>query len=219
MSEDAGGTKGAPPPSDPVEVTEAVRALQGGDPRGAEVLFRRYYKKLVVFFKSQTPLAHEAEDLAQETLERAFRKIGQFRGQSLFSTWLRRIAENVWKNAGRYHRRHKRGAPTVPLAESAGDEGEDGEGVDLDRTDVGQLEPDPESAVLALEETELLREAMAELPPGMRQLMELRVWDDLGYEEIAERAGVSTGTVKSQLHEARQRLEPLLRDHFHDARF
>jgi RNA polymerase sigma-70 factor (ECF subfamily) len=219
MSEDAGGTKDAPLPSDPTEVTEAVQALQAGDPRGAEVLFRLHRGKLVVFFASQTPLAHEADDLAQETLARACRKIDQFRGESLFATWLRRIAENVWKNADRYHRRIKRGAPTVPLAEPAGDQAEDGESVDLDRTDVGQIEADPESALLALEETELLRAAMAQLPPGMRQVIELRVWDDLGYEEIAERAGVSAGTVKSQLHEARKRLEPLLRDHFHDTRF
>lgn len=218
MSEDAGGTKERRA-TDPPEVTAAVRALQAGDPRGAEVIFRRYYKKLFGFFASQTPLTHEADDLAQETLIRACHKIDQYRSEALFYTWLRRIAENVWRNADRYHRTRKRAAETVPLAETVNGASEEGGRLGLDHTDLGQIEPDPEAAALAREETELLRGAMAELPPGMRRFVELRVWDDLEYDEIAERAGVTTGTVKSQLHEARKRLAPLLREHFHDARF
>ena len=226
MSDDAGGTKDEnvrggfvvddERPSEDPEILQAVRDLQDGDERAAEVLFRRYYPPLLRFFKSQPHLAHEADDLAQLTLERAFRKIDQFRFESLFHTWLRRIGENVWKNADRYHRAIKRDAPTVPLDTVAGAADDSPDRIDSGRTELEELGPGPEAAALARESVAVLQSAMAELPPGMRHFMELRVVDELSYSEIAEQAGVTTGTVKSQLFEARKRLQPLLRDYFGD---
>ena len=191
--------------------------LQAGDERAAEVLFRRFYAPTRLFFENQPRLRHEADDLAQLTLERAFRKIHQFRFECRFQTWLRRIGENVWRNADRYHRALRRDVPTVPLDLVAGGPENNAERVDMERTQVEETAPNPEEQVLADEEVRVLHRAMACLPAGMRQLMELRVIHDLSYDAIATQAGVTTGTVKSQLHEARKRLEPVLREYFRDA--
>jgi RNA polymerase sigma-70 factor (ECF subfamily) len=227
MSDHAGGAKddarrqdpsrAVEAPADDPEVLDAVRRLQAGDEAAAEVLFRRYYPPIRLFFENQSRLKHEADDLAQETLKRAFLSIEQFRFESRFHTWLRRIGKNVWRNADRYHRATKRGAPTVPLDVVTGTAGEENAGVDSGRTELEALSLNPEEATLSGESVQVLQTAMAGLPAGMRHLTELRVLQDLSYDDIAERAGVSTGTVKSQLHEARKRLRPVLRDYFRDA--
>lgn len=227
MSDDAGGAKddarreeaspAAQGTADDPQVVAAVRSLQAGDDAAAEVLFRRFYPPIRLFFENQPRLKHEADDLAQKTLQRAFLSIGQFRFQSRFYTWLRRIGENVWRNADRYHRAIKRDAPTVPLDASTGGDAEETGGVESERTELEALTLDPEEAALAGEGVRVLRDAMARLPAGMRRLMELRVLQDLSYDDIAEHVGVTTGTVKSQLHEARKRLRPVLREYFRDA--
>jgi RNA polymerase sigma-70 factor (ECF subfamily) len=214
FSDPSAESPGADGPTDPSEIQAAIRTLQaGGDPDAFEPIYRRYRPSLQVFFANRPELREEAEDLTHKTLLRAFRNIRQYRFDSSFGTWLRKIGENVWKNARRSRRTAKRYAPTSSLTVLDAD-GEDEVRDPEDKTAFREPPASPEEAVLAAERTRVLRDAMAELPSGMRTCVELRVTEDLKYREIAERTGIGMNSVRSQLHEARKRLGPVLRKYF-----
>ena len=137
-----------------------------------------------------------AEDLTQEAFLQLFRKIGTFRGESAFSTWLHRMAVNVVLMQLR-----KKGLNVVPLEETM--EGEE---------ESPKKEPGADDVRLAGSVDRLqLQHAIAELPPGYRMIFLLH--DVQGYEhnEIADMIGCSIGNSKSQLHKARMKLRELLK--------
>lgn len=195
------------------EILAAVRALQAGAGRDAFApIARKFWKPLHTFFYNRPDLRDQAEDLTQATLLNAYQKIGTYRFEAAFFTWLRQIAENIWKNAVRDLRTAKRGAPVQSLDSV----------VDEDREEPASLKipdeaPTPEQMALAEERVRLLRQAIEALPPGMRQCIELRVFADLKYREIADATGIGLDSVRSQLFEARKRLKPVLDEHFHGA--
>lgn len=192
------------------KILAAVRALQAGaGPDAFDPIAPRLLKSLIIFFANQPALRNEARDLAQITLMRALENIHQYRFEAKFSTWLRRIAMNVWINAVRDQQTAKRGAPVESL-DMVGVESE-GERPVLQIADPSGT---PEQAVLAREKVVVLRAALERLPPGMRRCMELRLFTDLKYREIAERMGIGIGSVKSQLSEAKQHLKPVLDEYF-----
>jgi RNA polymerase sigma-70 factor (ECF subfamily) len=187
------------------EILEAVQALQGGASSDVfEVVFVRFFRPLRNFFANRPALREEAEDLAQATLQRAFERIHQYRpeAEASFGAWLRTIAENVWRNAVRERLAVKRALPGEPAELPAESQDES---------------PNPEQAALAHERTRVLREALESLPPGMRRCTELRLVDDLKYQEIASLTGIGLNSVRSQLFEARQRLKPILDHYFQGA--
>lgn len=188
------------------EILAAVRALQAGaDPDAFAPIARRFWKSLYRFFSNQSALRDRADDLAQETLLRAHRSIGSYRFEAAFSTWIRQIAENVWKNAVRDQQAAKRGAPVESL-DTVVDE-EKGEPRALKIADEA---PTPELAALVAERARVIRAAVEALPAGMRRFTELRLYADLKDREISELTGIGLSTVRSQLYEARQRLKPVL---------
>jgi RNA polymerase sigma factor (sigma-70 family) len=203
------------------EILEAVRVLQaGGAPEAFGVIFRRFYRPLFKFFANQPLLREEADDLAQATLWRAYQKIGLYSPDSgaAFGAWLRKMAENVWKNAVRGRQADKRTALREALSFSAED-GDARDGTSAPVAAVADPEPSPEQAVLDLERTRVLREAIEALPPGMRRCAELRLFDELKYQEIAALTGIGLNSVRSQLFEVRQRLQPVLDAYFQGADF
>lgn len=192
-------------------IRDAVRVLQaGGDPDAFDVIFERYFRPLVYFFANQSEFRDEAEDLAQETLYRAYQNIDQYREDAAFFTWLRRIAENVWKNAVRDSRALKRDAPEVGIPELE----EEGIEVEAPLAEVAAgRTTEPEEDTLRRERARILKQAMDELPDGMRAVIELWV-GELKYRQIAAALDVSLGTVKSQVFEAKERLRPVLEENF-----
>ncbi|HBL31573.1 MAG TPA: hypothetical protein DD490_32530 [Acidobacteria bacterium] len=201
------------PPED-AEILQAVRDLQAGaGPAAFEPIYRRFRRPLTTFFANQTALCEDAEDLAQQTLVKAYEKIHQFRFEARFQTWLRQIGENVWLNALRDGKAVKRAARLVPL------EAPDAEGPGGGATRVPDLAPTPEEAALAGERSRVLQAAVEALPAGMRTCTELRVYQDLPDREISDVTGIGLNTVRSQLYEARKRLEPLLAKYFQGAGF
>jgi RNA polymerase sigma-70 factor (ECF subfamily) len=199
-----------PPPKPPEdeEILQAVRALQeGAGPDAFEPIYRRFIRPTRSFFAHQRLLRNEAEDLAQETLRRAYEKIHQYRFEARFETWLRQIGENVWLNAVRDMQAAKRAAHLEPLELASAKGGS----VLSTLPDAG---PTPEQAALVEERRRVLQEAIEALPPGMRLFTELRVFQDLQYQEIAAVTGISLNTVRSQLFEARKRLAPVLAKYF-----
>ncbi len=197
---------------DRLDVTQLVQEIQAG--RSPEYhfqrIFERYCAPVTHFFANRGFSAQEAEDLAQDAFIRVYRNIGAFRLEASFETWLFRIAGNVWKNALRSRSALKRVADTVPLDEIV----KPGEDRRSDREhEPEEVSEDPLDQVLAAERMRLLRQAIEELPPKMRECVLLRVTRGLKYREIADMMKTSISSVKSQLHAAKQRLKPLL-EHF-----
>jgi RNA polymerase sigma-70 factor (ECF subfamily) len=214
---DPGGSAEPPAADRPEdeEIRAAVRAVQGGAGRDAfGPIFRRFYRPLYNFFSHQSVLRDDADDLAQATLLRAYENIGQYRFEAPFHAWLRQIGENVWRNAVRERMAAKRGPGTVSLEAAVRDE--EGTARPVEVADAG---PTPEEEALAGEKVRVLRAAIEALPPGMRQMTEMRLFADLKYREIAEATGIGLNTVRSQLFEARKRLKPVLDEYFQGAEF
>ena len=137
-----------------------------------------------------------AEDLTQEAFLQLFRKIGTFRGESAFSTWLHRMAVNVVLMQLR-----KKGLAIVPLEETLDSEEES-----------AKKEPGADDLRLAGSIDRLqLEDAIAELPPGYKRIFLLHDVEGYEHNEIAEMVGCSIGNSKSQLHKARMRLRELLK--------
>jgi len=137
-----------------------------------------------------------AEDLTQEAFLQLFRKIGTFRGESAFSTWLHRMAVNVVLMQLR-----RKGLPVVSLEETLESEEE-----------APRKEPGAEDVNLAGSIDRLrLEHAIQRLPPGYRMIFLLHDVEGYEHNEIAGIVGCSIGNSKSQLHKARMKLRDLLK--------
>jgi RNA polymerase sigma-70 factor (ECF subfamily) len=131
--------------------------------------------------------AEEADDATQDVFVRAWQRLGQFRGDSAFGTWLFRLAVNVMLSrrevVATRHRRHV----------------EDAEVIDSLSSPAGSPE-------LSMD----FEAAMQRLPPGMRQIFVLHDIEGYKHDEIAEMLGIAQGTSKSQLHRVRMVLRRYL---------
>lgn len=143
----------------------------------------------------QRYLKNEADtaDVVQQAFVRALRALASFRGAATLRSWLFRIAINC---ALSWIRDHKREVPTEP-----NDLGED-EGPGGELTVLHQLE--------SRDRGEALRGAVAKLPPKQKLVLELRVFDDLSFREVAELAECSENTAKVNFHYALKRLRELM---------
>ena len=175
-------------------------------------LFRSYYSYIFRFFQNRGFSAAESEDLAQETFVNAFRGLHTFRGDASFGTWLVRVATNVWRNELRRRSTVKRFAVEVPLQRTVDKEaGEEETPVEADAKEASPLD-----TVIESERRQILLEAFESLPSQMRRCIYLRVTQDLKYQEVADAMQLSIQTVRSQLHQARQRLKEKLEPYFSD---
>jgi RNA polymerase sigma-70 factor (ECF subfamily) len=140
----------------------------------------------------------DAEEVTQEVFLRAYRKIGQFRGESTFGSWLHRVAYTTALN----HRQLARirlpheGEESILALESIGDQHEE------------LLESVTRARVASM---------LEELPVLYRTVVYLYYWQDCGIAEISESIGAPPGTVKSYLHRARERLRNKLERDMADA--
>jgi RNA polymerase sigma-70 factor, ECF subfamily len=175
---------------------EAIRKAKDGDAAAFEYLYNLHCRRVYGVCLRMVKNPAEAEDLTQQAFLQLFRKIGTFRGESGFSTWLHRVTVNIVL----MHLRRKK--PTELLAE------------DLERTSPNGEGPrehgsSDTSMLGAIERLNLMR-AIRKLPAGYKKLF--LMYDVIGYEhsEIAGLLGCSTGCSKSQVHKARKRLRRLL---------
>jgi RNA polymerase sigma-70 factor (ECF subfamily) len=143
-----------------------------------------------------TANAAEAEDLTQEAFLQLFRKIGTFRGESAFSTWLHRMAVNVV-----LMRLRKKNLPVVPLDDPLETEEESS------KKEPGAPDPKLTGSVDRMQ----IQRAVDALPPGYRTIFVLHDVEGYEHNEIAELVGCSIGNSKSQLHKARMKLRDLLK--------
>jgi len=182
---------------DKLSEAEAIERAKQGDGEAFHFLYNLHKRRVYSLCLRMTGNTASAEDLTQEAFLQLFRKIGTFRGESAFSTWLHRMSVNVVLMQLR-----KKNLPVVPIDETM--EGED-EGVV--RKEPGA--PD-ERLARAVDRLQLQR-AVDELPPGYRTIFVLHDVEGYEHNEIASIVGCSIGNSKSQLHKARIKLRELLR--------
>lgn len=158
--------------------------------------------------------AEEAADCAQDVFVAAFRRIGQFRGESKFATWLYRITVNLVRNRWRDASRRPRTVGFEELSAaggaSAGAAGHGGEAESAPAFDPADPGRSPRERAEAAELHAALLAAIEKLPEPYREVVVLRHLRDLPYEEIAEALELELGTVKSRLARSRDLLRDLL---------
>lgn len=144
----------------------------------------------------------DAEDLTIEAFAKAFKNLERFKKDYTFSTWLFRIATN---NAIDFIRKKK--LETYSLNTSFTDDS--GDSVNIDVEDKN-LTPDEET--IKTQKIELVQMFVTKLPAKYQRLVRLRYFDELSYEEIAKELDAPLGTVKAQLHRARELMYELVKD-------
>lgn len=175
---------------------ELIERAKQGDEAAFEALYHQHKRRVYSLCLRMVSNPAQAEDLAQEAFLQLYRKIGTFRGESAFSTWLHRMTVNVVLMQLR-----KKGLPVVSLEETL--EADD----EAPRKEFGAKDVKLTGSVDRLE----LRRAIDRLPPGYRTVFILHDVEGFEHNEIAEIVGCSIGNSKSQLHKARLKLRDFLK--------
>lgn len=178
--------------------TELIKRAQKGEEKAFEELFHAHKRRVYHLCLRMIGNTAEAEELTQEAFLQLFRKIHTFRGESAFSSWLHRLSVNIVLMRLRKKR----------FKEISVDVADEHEKSERPQKEFGA--PDP--VLASFVDRVCLNRAIAELPPGYKQVFELH--DVVGFEhnEIAAMLGYSIGNSKSQLHKARMRLRKLLKE-------
>jgi len=181
---------------DRLSEAEAIERAKQGDAGAFEALYNLHKRRVYSLCLRMTANTAAAEDLTQEAFLQLFRKIGTFRGESAFSTWLHRMAVNVVLMQLR-----KKGLPVVPLEENIETEEES------PRKEPGADDPRLAGSIDRMQ----LQRSIEALPPGYRMIFLLHDVEGYEHNEIAEMVGCSIGNSKSQLHKARMKLREILK--------
>jgi RNA polymerase sigma-70 factor (ECF subfamily) len=178
-----------------------VAAAKARDTRAFELLFERHERKVFSMAQRITRNREDAEDVVQQSFQKAFIHLKKFEGNSLFCTWLTRIAINE----ALMLLRRKRVSHEVPIEElTARTES----ALPLDFLD---LAPNPEDSCLDREHEKILSAALNTLRPGTRKAIELRDLGELSTGETALVMGLSVAAVKGRLFHGRRKLRETLR--------
>jgi RNA polymerase sigma-70 factor (ECF subfamily) len=165
-----------------------VLRCQTGDERAFAELIERYNPRLLRFLRQMLGDVHTADDTMQDVWLEVFRNIAKLRDTGTFSAWLYRIAH---RRVYRLLRRRRPRPASLDDADSA---------------------PAPQAADLTLnpEERRIVQLSLQRLPHWQREVLLLRFFDELSYEQIAAAIGCELGTVRSRLHYAKRALRGLI---------
>ncbi|MCK5703777.1 MAG: sigma-70 family RNA polymerase sigma factor [Cyclobacteriaceae bacterium] len=177
------------------------KATLDHDEQAFAELMKRYKKPVYHMILKMVRNVDDAEDLTMEAFAKAFKNLQRFKKDYTFSTWLFRIATN---NAIDFIR--KKRLETMSLDTSFKDDR--GEAVTID---VEDNELNPMEETIKSQKIELIRIFVDKLPPKYQRLVKLRYFDELSYEEIAKELEAPLGTVKAQLHRARELMYDLVK--------
>jgi RNA polymerase sigma-70 factor (ECF subfamily) len=183
------------------EEATLVLAAKSGDGHSFEILIVRYRRRILAIARRFTRIREDAEDIVQQSFQKAFVHLHKFEGKSSFSTWLTRIAINE----ALMLLRRGRGLHEVSIEDLSRNE----------ETALGLQMPDsrpgPESAFLQGERNRILYEAMDKLTSGIRTAIELRDLGELSTKEVARVLGLSIEAVKGRVYQGRRKLHKVLK--------
>jgi RNA polymerase sigma-70 factor (ECF subfamily) len=175
---------------------ELVRRVQRGDSAAFDLLVRKYQHRIVGLIGRYVADWSECQDVAQETFLRAYRALGNFRGDAQFYTWLHRIAVNTAKN---HLVASNRRPPTDDI--DVDDAEQFASGMRLRDNDT------PERELMRQQLEQTVMRAVQSLPEELRVAITLREVDGLSYDEIAKRMDCPIGTVRSRIFRAREAID------------
>jgi RNA polymerase sigma factor (sigma-70 family) len=178
------------------------QAMQHGDQKSYAELLHNYRDSLYFMLLKMTNNPVDAEDLTIEAFGKAFKNLHQYTTDYAFSTWLFRIAAN---NCIDYLRKRKR----MQFTDGINPEGEENDNAPAN---LPSPNPGPDEVVIAKQKIQMMREVVEKLKPHYRQLVEMRYFRELSYEEIAAEMNLPLGTVKAQLFRAREFLYEILKN-------
>lgn len=177
-------------------------ALKDKDQRAYAELMERYRESIYFMLLKMVNNKDDADDLTIEAFGKAFKRLHQYTPQFAFSTWLFKIASN---NAIDFIRKKRIKAMSL----DSGFTNSDGETQEISITDGGL---DPIQALEKQQRIDKMREVVTRLKPRYRELIELRYFKELSYEEIATELDIPLGTVKAQLFRARDFLYQIMKN-------
>ena len=181
-----------------------------GDPDAWDELFDRHYAAAgrFIFQLGSDFTPEDVEEICQEVFLSVIKNLSSFHGQSQFQTWLFRIAANKGRDYRERQHAAKRGGGQAPLSLHA----EDPEtGLTIDPPSHA---PAPDADLLNVERVELVRAALDQVGEPCREIIELRYFGDLSYEELSSELKLNPKTVSSRLSKCLDRLEIIARKVF-----
>jgi RNA polymerase sigma factor (sigma-70 family) len=179
------------------EDLDLVALAQEGDQQAFGKLMARYKESIYFMVLKMVHNRDDADDLTIEAFSKAFNNLKNYSADYAFSTWLFKIATN---NCIDFIRKKRLQTTSLDQSSFSNEEG------DAPTISVKDTNPDPEEAVIKEQRAARIRQVIEKLSPKYRQLIELRYFDELSYEEIAEKLDIPLGTVKAQLFRAKDML-------------
>ena len=178
------------------------RALEKQDQQAYAELMDKYRDSIYYMMLKMVQNADDADDLTIEAFGKAFKRLDQYVPNYAFSTWLFRIATN---NCIDFIRKRKLRTLSIdkPYEDSEGEEGM----ISLESKGL-----DPEQTFIKEQKIKLMRKVVDQLKPRYKNLVVLRYFEELSYEEISKELNLPLGTVKAQLFRAREFLFQLMKD-------
>ena len=173
---------------------QLITRTQQGDHQAFNPLVQKYHPKIYSYILGRIKSAETAKDLTQETWLKAFRALNTFRGDSAFSSWIYRIAENVCID---FFRKQRKEHAIEPLHA-------------VDERRITQTHPSPCRNLERQELREHLQVAIQQLTPIRERVFQLYYEEELSIKDITARLDRSEGTIKSHLRNARLHLQESL---------
>jgi RNA polymerase sigma-70 factor (ECF subfamily) len=173
---------------------QLVERALAGDPEAFGEIVRRWERRIFALSFGMLGSAEDARDATQETFMAAFRNLRGFRGEARVSSWLHRIAVN--QCITRQRRVRVRAETGI----------EDEQGAAGERFLAAPAEASPAVLVEGREQTEAVRRAVGALPPELREVVLMKEFEELTFQEIADALGIPLSTVKSRLYTALRQL-------------
>jgi RNA polymerase sigma-70 factor (ECF subfamily) len=181
-------------------------AFNNNDEQAFANLLQRYKRPVYHMILKMVRNVDDAEDLTIESFAKAFRSLHRFKKDFTFSTWLFRIATNNTID----HIRKKK-LNTLSIDNTFTDDNGDGVSIEVEDENLN-----PQEETIKRQKAELIQVFVDKLPPKYQKLVRLRYFSELSYEEIAVELEAPLGTVKAQLHRARELMFEMVknkRDH------
>ena len=204
---EAAESAGAPHDLYATEEGMLVAAARKGEATAFAMLVERHKRKILAVARRRTRTREDAEDVVQQSFQKAFLHLHQFEGRSSFSTWLTRIAINE----ARMLQRRSRGLREVSIDDSTANEER------ASALEIPDSSPNPETSYSQREWVRMLSMAINELPPGTREAIQLHELDERSTEETARIMGITVSALKGRMFHGRRKLRERLEHYFGSA--